>query len=162
MEKHKLLTLVKRTADYFDDYKTPTAIYNSLWNDVYLKQLINKLSAEDIVFFCFLVPVHLKGQDIDETYDRIETNMYSVELVEIYNTEPEVDCPDCRGGYENCDMCDGTGETECRSCDGNGEEDCDYCDGSGVYEDGDECDMCEGSARMTCARCNGSGEKSCN
>ena len=163
MEKHKLLALVKKIGNYFDDYKNPTAIYNSLWNDVYIKQLVSKLSAEDIVFFCFLVPVYLKGQDIDETYDRIETNMYAVELIEIYNTEPEVDCPDCHNGQEPCDYCDGTGETECRRCDGNGEEDCDYCGGSGMDEDsGEECDMCEGSGRMTCGRCNGSGEESCN
>ena len=54
MEKHKLLALVKKTADYFDDYKTPTAIYNSLWDDIYIKQLVTKLSAEDIIFFSFL------------------------------------------------------------------------------------------------------------
>ena len=163
MEKHKLLALVKKTADYFDDYKTPTSIYNSLWNDIYLKQLVTKLSAEDIILYSFLVPVYLNDQDIDESYDRIETNMYSVELVEVYNTEPEVDCPNCHNGHEPCDYCDGTGESECRSCDGSGEEDCNYCGGSGMDEDaGEECDMCEGDGKQTCEHCNGSGEESCN
>ena len=163
MEKHKLLSLVKRTADYFDDNKNATYIYNSLWDDVYIKPLVSNMSPEDIVLYCFLIPIHLKGQDIDESYDRIEHNMYSVELVEIYNTEPEIDCPDCHNGQEPCDNCDGTGETKCRRCDGNGEEDCDYCGGSGMDEDaGEECDMCQGSGRMTCGNCNGSGEESCN
>jgi hypothetical protein len=163
MEKHKLLSLVNKTSSYFDEYSTPTSVYSSLWDDIHFKPLLERMSSEDIIFYSFLVPIKIKGQDIDETYDRIETNMYSVELVEIYNTEPEVDCPDCHNGQEPCDNCDGTGEEECRRCDGNGEEDCDYCGGSGMDEDaGEECDMCEGSGRMTCGRCNGSGEESCN
>ena len=163
MEKHKLISLVNKTSSYFDEYSTPTSVYSSLWDDIHFKPLLERMSSEDIIFYSFLVPIKIKGQDIDETYDRIETNMYSVELVEIYNTEPEVDCPDCHNGQEPCDNCDGTGEEECRRCDGNGEEDCDYCGGSGMDEDaGEECDMCEGSGRMTCGRCNGSGEESCN
>jgi hypothetical protein len=91
------------------------------------------------------------------------SQMSETELIEIYNSEPEVDCPECRNGYEPCDHCDATGETQCGRCDGSGEEDCDYCDGSGMDEDsGEECDMCEGGGRMTCGRCNGSGEESCN
>jgi hypothetical protein len=163
MEKHKLISLVNKTSSYFDEYSTPTSVYSSLWDDIHFKPLLERMSSEDIIFYSFLIPIKIKGQDIDETYDRIETNMYSVELVEIYNTEPEVDCPDCHNGQEPCDNCDGTGEEECRRCDGNGEEDCDYCGGSGMDEDaGEECDMCEGSGRMTCGRCNGSGEESCN
>jgi hypothetical protein len=87
--------------------------------------------------------------------------MFAVELIEIYNTEPEVDCPNCHNGQESCDNCDATGETQCNSCDSSGEEDCNYCDGSGVYEDGEECDMCEGDGKQTCGSCNGSGYKSC-
>jgi hypothetical protein len=135
MEKHKLLSLVNKTSSYFDDNSTPTSVYNLLWDDTHFKPLLERMSPEDIIFYSFLIPIKLKGQDIDETYDRIETNMYSVELVEIYNTEPEVDCPDCHNGQEPCDYCDGTGETECNRCDGNGEEDCDYCGGSGMDED---------------------------
>ena len=163
MEKHKLISLVNKTSSYFDEYSTPTSVYSSLWDDIHFKPLLERMSSEDIIFYSFLIPIKIKGQDIDETYDRIETNMYSVELVEIYNTEPEVDCPDCHNGQEPCDNCDGTGETQCGRCDGSGEEDCDYCGGSGMDEDaGEECDMCEGSGRMTCGRCNGSGEESCN
>jgi hypothetical protein len=162
MEKHKLLSLVNKTSSYFDDYTTPTSVYKSLWDDTHFKPLLDRMSAEDIIFYSFLVPIKMKGQDIDESYDRIEHNMYSVELVEIYNTEPEVDCPNCHNGHESCDHCDGTGETECRRCDGNGEEDCDYCDGSGMDEEGEECYSCEGAGRTTCGRCNGSGKESCN
>ena len=162
MEKHKLLALVKKTANYFDDYSSPNSVYQSLWNDKHFKPLLDRMSPEDVIFYSFLIPINNKGQDIDESYDRIETNMFAVELVEIYNTEPEVDCPNCHNGQEPCDNCDGTGETECDRCDGNGEEDCDYCGGSGMDEDaGEECDMCEGSGKMTCGRCNGSGEESC-
>jgi len=163
MEKYKLLSLVKKTANYFDDYSSPTFVYNSLWNDIHFKPLLDRMSPEDVIFYSFLIPINNKQQDIDESYDRIETNMYAVKLIEIYNTEPEVDCPDCHNGRESCDYCNGTGETECNHCDGNGEEDCDYCGGSGMDEDaGEECDMCEGSGRMTCGRCNGNGEESCN
>jgi len=163
MEKYKLLSLVNKTSSYFEDYSTPTSVYQSLWNDTHFKPLLDRMSAEDIIFYSFLVPVKLKGQDIDESYDRIETNMYVVELIEIYNSEPEIDCPECRSGYEPCENCDATGETQCGRCDGSGEEDCDYCGGSGMDEDaGEECDMCQGSGRMTCGRCNGSGEESCH
>jgi hypothetical protein len=121
------------------------------------------MSPKDIVLYCFLIPIHLKGQDIDESYDRIEHNMYSVELVEIYNTEPEVDCPECRNGSEKCDNCDGDGEILCTGCDGSGEEDCRYCDGSGMDEDsGEECDMCEGDGKQTCEVCNATQYESCN
>lgn len=162
MEKHKLLSLVKKTANHFGDYTSPTSVYQSLWDDTHFKPLLDKMSPEDIIFYSFLIPVINKGQDIDETYDRIENNMYTVELVEIYNTEPEVDCPECRLGLISCDNCDGTGEVDCDYCDGNGVEDCDYCGGSGMDEDsGEECDMCEGSGRMTCRRCVGNGTESC-
>jgi hypothetical protein len=119
MEKHKLLSLVNKTSSYFDDYTTPTSVYKSLWDDTHFKPLLDRMSAEDIIFYSFLVPIKMKGQDIDESYDRIEHNMYSVELVEIYNTEPEVDCPECRNGREECDNCDG--EYTCGYCEGSGQ-----------------------------------------
>jgi len=163
MEKHKLLSLVKKTANYFDDYSSPTSVYNSLWNDIHFKPLLDRMSPEDVILYSFLIPINNKQQDIDESYDRIEHNMYSVELIEIYNTEPIVDCPECRNGRETCDNCDGQGEILCTSCDGSGEEDCRYCDGSGVDEDsGEECDMCEGDGKQTCGLCNGSNYESCN
>ena len=162
MEKHKLLSLVNKTSSYFGEYDTPTSVYNSLWNDIHFKPLLDRMSSEDIIFYSFLIPIKLKEQDIDESYDRIETNMYAVELIEIYNTEPEVDCPNCHNGHEPCDNCDGTGEVECRECDGSGEVDCDYCDGSGIDEEGEECDMCEGAGRITCGSCNGHTTESCN
>jgi hypothetical protein len=163
MEKHKLLSLVNKTSSYFGEYNTPTSVYNSLWNDIHFKPLLDRMSAEDIIFYSFLVPIKLKEQDIDESYDRIETNMYAVELIEIYNTEPEVDCPECHNGHIPCDNCDGTGEVECGVCDGAGEEDCRFCGGSGMDEDaGEECDMCEGDGKQTCEHCNGYTTESCN
>lgn len=162
MEKHKLLSLVNKTSHYFDDYSTPTSVYNSLWRDIHFKPLLNKMSPEDIIFYSFLVPVKMKGQDIDETYDNIEHSMYSVELVEIYDTEPEVDCPRCNSGYESCDNCDGRGEIECDRCDSTGYNDCEYCDGTGRDEEDNECSSCEGSGKDACSYCYGSGNESCD
>lgn len=164
MEKHKLLSLVKKSANYFGDDSSPSSVYNLIWNNKNFKTLLDRMTPEDIIFYSFLVPIQLKNNDIDETYDRIEYNMYSVELIEIYDTEPEVDCSECHGGgNEPCDMCDGTGEVECSRCDGSGEEDCSYCGGSGMDEDaGEECDMCEGDGKQTCSSCHGSGNDSCS
>jgi hypothetical protein len=162
MEKHKLLSLVKKTSGFFDEYSTPTSIYQSIWRDFHFKPLLDRMSPKDIIFYCFLAPVYLKGQDIDETYDNIEYSMYSVELVEIYDTEPEIDCPSCRNGYEPCDNCDGTGEVECNRCDNTGSNDCEYCDGTGQDEEGDECSSCEGTGKESCNYCYGSGYESCD
>lgn len=162
MEKHKLLSLVKKSANYFGDDSSPSSVYNLIWDNKNFKTLLDRMTPEDIIFYSFLVPIQLKNNDIDETYDRIEYNMYSVKLIEIYDTEPEVDCPNCHNGHEPCDNCDGTGETQCDSCDGSGEEDCSYCGGSGMDEDaGEECDMCEGDGKQTCSSCYGSGNDSC-
>ena len=161
MEKHKLLSLVKKTGKSFTN-KNPTGVYRDIINEKHLESLSHVLKANDLVMYSLLIPRFNMGSDIDEDYDRIENNMFTIELVEIYNSEPEVDCPNCHNGHEPCDNCDGTGEVECRECDGSGEVDCDYCDGSGVYEDGEECDMCEGAGRITCGSCNGHTSESCN
>lgn len=161
MEKHKLISLVNKTGKSFKN-QNPTGIYRSIINDSHYEALSYILKAKDLVMFSLLVPRFNADSDIDEDYDRIENNMFTIELVEIYNSEPEVDCPNCHNGQEPCDNCDGTGEVECRECDGSGELDCDYCDGSGMYEDGEECDMCEGAGRITCGNCNGHTTESCN
>ena len=83
MEKHKLLSLVKKTATYFDDYSSPNSVYQSLWNDKHFKPLLDRMSPEDVIFYSFLIPINNKGQDIDESYDRIETNMFAVELIAV-------------------------------------------------------------------------------
>jgi hypothetical protein len=162
MEKHKLLTLVNKTGRAFKN-QSPTGVYREILNNTHYEALSHVLNAKDLVIYSLLVPRFNMGSDIDEDYDRIEYNMFTIELVEVYDTEPMVECPECHGSrFENCDNCDGTGETECRRCDGSGEEDCDYCDGSGVDEEGEECDMCQGAGRTTCGRCNGNGTESCN
>jgi hypothetical protein len=162
MEKYKLLQIVKKTSKKFGD-TTPTRVYDSLRQDVTYSHIYKVLKTKDIILYSLLVPYQNMGEDIDETYDRIEMNLFTVELVEVYDTEPDVECPECHGHrLENCDNCNGTGEVECRECNGSGEVDCDYCDGSGVYEDGEECDMCEGAGRMTCRGCNGNGNESCD
>jgi hypothetical protein len=162
MEKHKLLSLVRKTGKSFTN-KNPTGVYRDILKDNHYETLSHVLKAKDLVMYSLLVPRFNMDSDIDEDYDRIENNMFTIELVEIYNSEPDVECPECHGSrLENCDYCDGTGDEECRRCDGSGEEDCDYCDGSGVDEEGEECDMCQGAGRMTCGRCNGNGTEPCN
>ena len=162
MEKHKLITLVKKTGRAFKN-QSPTGVYREILNNTHYEALSHVLNAKDLVIYSLLVPRFNMDSDIDEDYDRIEYNMFTNELVEIYNSEPDVECPECHGSrLENCDYCDGTGDEECRRCDGSGEEDCDYCDGSGVDEEGEECDMCEGAGRITCRSCDGHTSESCN
>lgn len=162
MEKHKLITLVKRTGKGFRNLN-PTGVYREILNNKHYEALSHVFNAKDLVIFSLLVPRFNMESDIDEDYDRIEYNMFTIELVEVYDTEPEVECPECRGSrFENCDHCNGDGEEECRYCDNTGEEDCDACDGSGVDEEGEECYSCEGAGRTTCGRCNGSGYESCS
>jgi hypothetical protein len=162
MEKHKLITLVKKTGKSFRN-QSPTGIYREILNKNHYSALSHVFNAKDLVIFSLLVPRFNMDSDIDEDYDRIENNMFTIELVEVYNTEPEVECGECYGSrLENCDYCDGSGEEECRRCDGSGEEECRRCDGSGVDEEGEECDMCQGAGRMTCGRCNGNGTEPCN
>ena len=161
MEKHKLITLVKRTGKGFRNLN-PTGVYREILDNKHYEALSHVFNAKDLVIFSLLVPRFNMESDIDEDYDRIEYNMFTIELVEVYDTEPEVECPECRGSrFENCDHCNGDGEEECRYCDNTGEEDCDACDGSGVDEEGEECYSCEGAGRTTCGRCNGSGYESC-
>jgi hypothetical protein len=162
MEKHQLLSLVKKTAPYFGEYSSPTSVYESLWDDEHFKFIINKMTPEDIILFSFLIPINNKKQDIDETYDRIENNMYSVEVAEIYDSEPEMDCPECHDGHVDCSVCDGSGEVPCERCDSTGEEDCMFCDGSGQDDEGEDCDSCEGDGKQTCSLCDGSSYESCD
>ena len=161
MEKHKLLTLVKKTGKSFKNMN-PTGVYRQIIENKFYEALSHVLNAKDLVIFSLLVPRFNIDSDIDEDYDRIEYNMFTIELVEVYNTEPMVECPKCRNGRKSCDYCNGEGEIICTSCNGSGEEDCDYCDGSGVYEDGEECDMCEGDGKQTCEECNGTKYESCD
>jgi hypothetical protein len=138
-------------------------VYRQILDNKHYSSLSHVLNSKDLVIFSLLVPRFNMDSDIDEDYDRIDYNMFTIEIVEVYNTEPEINCDSCSGsGYINCDMCDMNGESQCRRCDGSGEDDCDYCDGSGVDEEGNECDMCEGAGRTTCDRCNGDGYESCS
>jgi hypothetical protein len=162
MEKYKLIKLVQRTGKSFKNLN-PTGVYHQIIENKLYEALSHVLKAKDLVIFSLLVPRFNMGSDIDEDYDRIEYNMFTIQLVEVYNTEPMVECSECHGNrFERCDHCEGDGEEECRYCDNTGEEDCDYCEGSGVDEEGEGCDMCQGSGRTTCGRCNGSGYESCS
>lgn len=162
MEKYKLLGFVKKLSRLLK-YKSPTNVLHHVKNDDVFEGLYKTLKKRDLIFFCLLVPRYNMGSNIDVDYDNIELNLFSVDFVEIYNTNPTVDCPECDGNSrQRCENCRGDGEEECRYCDNTGEEDCDYCEGSGQDEEGDECYSCEGAGRTTCNRCNGSGYESCS
>lgn len=160
MEKHKLISLVTKTGKSFKN-QNPTGIYQSIISDGHYEALSHVLKAKDLVIYSLLVPRFNIGSDIDEDYDRIETNMFTIELAEIYNSSPEIDCPTCHNGYESCDNCNGTGEIECDRCDNTGYVDCDYCDGMGRDEEDESCGPCEGTGKETCTYCYGSGNESC-
>ena len=105
MEKHKLLSLVKKTGKSFTN-KNPTGVYRDIINEKHLESLSHVLKANDLVMYSLLIPRFNMGSDIDEDYDRIENNMFTIELVEIYNSEPEVEC----------DECGGSGRVDCYEC----------------------------------------------
>ena len=162
MEKYQLLSLVKKLSNHFRA-KNPSSLLDELLRDEYITPIVNKMTSEDIIMFCLLMPYYRNGNDIDETYDRIEMNLFSVELVEIYDSEPEVECPTCDGrNVVRCDNCNGNGEVECDVCDGAGDVDCDMCDGLGVDEEDDECPHCDGIGKQSCYNCRGSGWASCD
>lgn len=162
MEKYKLLQLIKKTAKKFGN-TTPTNVYDLIRQDETYSHIYKVLKANDIILYCLLIPYQNIGEDVDETYDRIEMNLFSVGLVEVYDSEPEVECPTCDGrNLVSCDHCNGNGKVECDTCDGNGEFDCDMCDGSGIDEEGDQCDHCDGDGKRNCNQCRGNGETSCD
>jgi hypothetical protein len=162
MEKYKLLQIVKKTSKGFGN-TTPTRVYDSLRQDVRYSHLYKVFKTNDIILYSLLVPYQNMSEDIDEIYDRIEMNLFSIELTEVYDSEPEVECPTCDGrNLVSCDHCSGNGTVECDRCDGVGEEDCDMCDGLGIDEEGDQCDHCDGSGKQTCNLCRGNSDVSCD
>jgi len=82
MEKHKLLSLVKKTGKSFTN-KNPTGVYKDILTDNHYETLSHVLNAKDLVVYSLLIPRFNMGSDIDEDYDRIENNMFTIELVEI-------------------------------------------------------------------------------
>jgi hypothetical protein len=162
MEKYKLLQVVRKTAKRFGN-TTPTRVYDTLREDSSYAYLFKVFKPNDIILYSLLVPYNNNGEDIDEIYDRIEMNLFSVELAEVYDSTPEVDCPTCNGrNLVSCDHCNGSGEVECDRCDGVGEVECDMCDGLGIDEEGDQCDHCDGDGKQTCTHCRGNGDVSCD
>ena len=148
-------------SSYFRKYKSPSKIYESMWSDIDFRPILDRMSAENIILFSFLIPIKLKGLNIDELYDKIENDMFSVKLVEIYNEEPKIDCPKCHNGLNNCDFCDGIGTIGCEDCVEFGDEDCDMCNGTGLDNDNDECPHCDGTGKVNCKKCRGRGTVMC-
>jgi hypothetical protein len=64
----------------------------------------------------------------------------------------EIECPECDGDgrqmgddeWEDCESCNGKGETECEYCNGGGENTCDYCNGDQQAQ----CDKCDGQGEI--------------
>ena len=157
-----MLGILQKTGKKFGTIITPTRIYESLIDDKYMNHFFDIFDSKDLIMYCLLVPYLNNGDDVDEIYDKIENNLFSIELVEIYNSEPEVDCPKCDGtNVIKCDNCNGDGRLECGYCDGIGDVDCDMCDGLGVDEEGDECHHCN-MGKVTCSECRGNSDISCN
>lgn len=78
------------------------------------------------------------------------------------NGRGKVECNNCEGNGEiTCPDCDGDGRQmgdgeweDCESCDGEGETECEYCDGEGETE----CEYCSGNQQVQCEYCDGNGE----
>jgi hypothetical protein len=160
MEKDRFLKLVSKTSKSFRNL-TPTQIYNKIQSDKIFEPFLSMLQPKDIVLYCFLVNQDQLKKDINEMYDRIISGLYAVQIAEIDEQNPEVDCSHCDSGLVNCSNCDSTGIISCSKCDGNGEVPCNYCEGSGYEDDDTECSVCEGAGNETCNNCDGNGEDGC-
>jgi len=161
MEKDRLLKLVSKSSKSFKDL-TPTQIYNKIQSDSIFEPFLSILQPNDIVLYCFLVNQNQLKKDIDEMYDRITSGLYAVQIVEIDEQNPEVDCLYCDAGLTNCSNCDSVGTISCSQCDETGEVPCHYCEGTGYEDDDTECGECEGDGNETCNDCDGNGEVDCH
>jgi hypothetical protein len=161
MEKDRLLKLVSKSSKSFKDL-TPTQIYNKIQSDSIFEPFLSILQPNDIVLYCFLVNQNQLKKDIDEMYDRITSGLYAVQIAEIDEQNPEVDCSYCDAGLTNCSNCDSADNISCSQCDETGEVPCHYCEGSGVSDNETECEYCEGSGNETCDDCDGDGEVDCH
>ena len=65
MEKHKLLSLVKKTGKSFTN-KNPTGVYKDILTDNHYETLSHVLKANDLVMYSLLIPRFNMGSDIDD------------------------------------------------------------------------------------------------
>jgi hypothetical protein len=162
MKKSQIISLSKKISNRFTK-SYPTAIFNNLNSDPFLKQI--PFSSREKIIFSFLVNVYKEGFDPELFYDEIENNLFKVVFEFVDKKGVEVDCSECEtSGMVDCSMCmvDGSGNVECPDCDGEGEvwdyddevsEPCQTCYGGGEVE----CEYCDGSAEEECPSCNGGG-----
>lgn len=152
MKKSQIISLSKKISNRFTK-SYPTAIFNNLNSDPFLKQI--PFSFHEKIMVSFLTSLHKEGFDPELFYDEIENNLFVV-VFEFINTKGiEVDCPNC----------DSTGQIYCTNCNGNGDFECPECDGTGDHWDynvSEPCEMCSGDGEIECDTCEGTGYESCN
>lgn len=125
-------------------------IYGYLMKDVFLNQIISRLSASEIIYLTFLIYGYKRGNELQVVYDEILSNLFSFSIVYISDERP----------YTSCSYCGGDGQVQCDYCGGDNEVDCDICDGTGT--DGEEnCDNCDGTGKESCSQCS-SGYEECD
>jgi hypothetical protein len=164
MEKGKLLSLVKKLSIPYKNGLHPGNVLGTLRQNKFIKELFgSRISGEDLVYLCFLIPQEKKGRDISEAYDIMKSNLFGVSIATIVEHDPNVECPSCEGAGQNgCEDCMGDSYVTCDECDGSGEVMCDECDGSGEDSEGNACDECQGSGQVSCHDCGGDGHIECN
>lgn len=164
MEKGKLLSLVKKLSLSYKNGLHPGNVLGTLRENKFVRELFgSRISGEDLVYLCFLIPQEKKGRDISEAYDIMKSNLFGVSIATIVEHDPNVECPSCEGAGQNgCEDCMGDSYVTCDECDGSGEVMCDECDGSGEDSEGNACDECQGSGQVSCHDCGGDGNIECN
>jgi hypothetical protein len=164
MEKGKLLSLVKKLSIPYKNGLHPGNVLGTLRQNKFIKELFgSRISGEDLVYLCFLIPQEKKGRDISEAYDIMKSNLFGVSIATIVEHDPNVECPSCEGAGQNgCEDCMGDSYVTCDECDGSGEVMCDECDGSGEDSEGNACDECQGGGQVSCHDCGGDGNIECN
>lgn len=110
--------------------------------------------------------IHIIGVIKNIPLPQIEQLISAAKLLYIFEIESDefVD--------EECDECDGRGETYCQYCDDGNQEcgecgsegkiDCPACGGEGTNAQGDDCAECNGESQIECSNCEGSGYETCS
>lgn len=128
MEKYNIIKMTKKISHLFKNL-SPTGVYNKFLSENTFRYLVDSFNERNLLFLCFLIPRFNKNFNIEEDYDNIELNLFSVITGEIYNENVPVECHKCKGyGEYRCDNCGGFG---CDICNQTGDKICDVCDGSG-------------------------------
>lgn len=149
----KLIKLANAIGPRIESKRTPTSgeIYAHLKKDVFLSQIMKRLSASETIYLTFLILGYKEGRELKVVLEEILSNLFSFSVIYVSDEQP----------YTSCSFCGGDGSYDCGMCEGEGDVECDTCDGSGEDGEGETCDDCDGSGRLDCQHCS-SGQEECD